>query len=302
MKRLALLPFLVLGCVDQAAEDDYSFADGPQGGGKSDSIYEKSAEDVHLVLAEVVDLAQFHFGDINTNAEHPQVVDEVATNIDSSRCQLLAQQFPFSEHDCSEAVLADLARAKPELAGAPLIYPAIHKGGFNQQAQPAFGEWESNTKLVRIVVAAKRAAVEAQTFAGIGFHRIGYEFRSDLMYTAYAPGSQGERLFKETLETNHLVTGKAKRLGAGTRASDGTDVVFFEYIYFLSQNVKRPWISGRYEWMPSSSGINFKPFAEFHANGARYRNWDPRPNHYRINHDQTGVVVDFRSQFDGLTR
>jgi hypothetical protein len=282
-------------------DDDYSFADAPQGDGKADGLYNQNANDVHLVLAEVVDLAQFHFGDLNTNDQHPQIADEVATHIDAGRCDFLAKLFPFSEFDCSAAVLADLARLRPDLAGAPLIYPAVHRGGFDQ-GEPAFGEWESNTKLVRIVVAAKRAAVDAQTFAGIGFHRVGYEFKSDFMFSVYAPGSQGERVFKETIETNHLVTGKAKQLGTGTRESDGADVVYLEYIYFLSQNVKRPWISGRYEWMPSSSGINFKPFAEFHANGSRYRNWDPRSNHYRINHDQTGVVIDYRDQFSDLPR
>ena len=299
MKRLALLPILLAGCVD-SPDDDYTFADAPRGDGKSDGIVEQSAEDVQLVLAEVVDLAQFHFGDVNTNDTHPDVVDAVATNITSSRCEYLAQQFPFSEWDCSTAVLDDLARLEPALAGAPLIYPAVHRGGFNQQAQPAFADWESNTKLVRFVVAAKRVAVEAPTFAGIGFHRVGYEFRSDFMFSVYAPGSAGERIFKETNETNHLVTGAPKRLGRGRRDSDGADVVYFEYIYFLSQNVKRPSFSGGYAWQPSSSGINFKPFAEFHANNTRYRNWDPRNNQYRINYDQTGVVIDERAHFSGF--
>ena len=300
MKSLALLPCLLLGCVD-TPEDDYSFADAPRGDGKSDGIVEQNARDVHLVLAEVVDLAQFHFGDVNTNDTHPEVADEVAANISASRCTFLAQQFPFSEWNCSTAVLDELARLRPALAGAPLIYPAVHRGGFTN-GQPAFGQWESNAKLVRIVVAAKRAAVDAQTFAGIGFHRVGYEFRSDFMYSVYAPGSEGERIFKETTQTNHLVTGAAKRLGTGTRESDGADVVFFEYIYLLSQNVKRPWITGGYEWMPSTSGINFKPFAEFHANNTRYRNWESRNGHYRINYDQTGVIIDFRDNFDGLPR
>jgi hypothetical protein len=299
MKRLALLPLLLLGCVD-APDDDYTFAGAPSGDGKADGIVQKDAQDVQLVLAEVVDLAQFHFGDVNTNADNPNVIDEVATNIKSSRCTYLAQQFPFTEWNCSAAVLADLAQLRPALAGAPLIYPAVHRGGFNQQAQPAFEQWESNTKLVRMVVAAKRAAVDAQTFAGIGFHRVGYEFRSDFMFSVYAPGSEGERIFKETIETNHLVTGAPKRLGTGTRESDGADVVFFEYIYFLSQNVKRPAFSGGYAWMPSSSGINFKPFAEFHANNTIYRNWDPHSGHYRINFDQTGIVIDERARFDGL--
>jgi hypothetical protein len=301
MKRIVLLPVLVLGCVDAPA-DDYTFAGAPRGDGKADGIVQKDADDVSVVLAEVVDLDPFHFGDVNTNNEDAHIPDEVATNITASRCDYLAQQFPFSEWDCSKAVLADVAKLRPALAGAPLIYPAVHKGGFDQQAQPALGQWESNTKLVRIVVAAKRAAVDAQTFAGIGFHRVGYEFRSDLMFSAYAAGSAGERIFKETIETNHLVTGAPKRLGTGTRDTDGADVVFFEYVYFLSQNVKRPWITGGYVWMPSTSGINFKPFAEFHANNTIYRNWDPHSGHYRINFDQTGLVIDERDRFDGPTR
>src|SRR5690349_13536867 len=183
MTRLALLPFLHLASVDTPADDDYTFTDAPRGDGKADGIVQQDANDVQLVLAEVVDLDPFHIGDVNTNNQDPHVPDAVATNITSSRCSYLAKQFPFSEWDCSAPVLADLAMLRPALAGAPLIYPAVHRGGFNQQAQPSLGEWESNTKLVRMVVAAKRAAVDAQTFAGIGFHRVGYEFRSDFMFS-----------------------------------------------------------------------------------------------------------------------
>jgi hypothetical protein len=294
--------FVFSGCLQTAGPT----SDDPSGG-KADDDWpvNKNNEDVHMVFAEVIDLenGQIHVGDLNTNNEHPDVPDEVAIGLRSADCQLLAQKFPFTEWDCSEAFLDAVVEHEGTLAGSPLIYPVVHRGGFDAGMVPSFGRWESNSKVIRIVVAVKKSAWDSPTFQGVGFHRVGYEFRVDFMFSDYEPGSLGEKLFKLTTETISLVEERGKVLAEGTRRDpDGDEpVVFVQYLYMLNQSIKRPWFTGDgYAWVPPSSGVSIKPFASYRDGGTTYRNWDSRGVDYRVDRDDKGIAVDYRSEFTGL--
>ena len=291
---LALL--LVAGCHDSdtVGPDDSHGDVGP--------VVNQDAEDVRLILAEVIDAAGLvHVGDRDTAAELPDPPAEVAGHVAAADCEPLGAVFPFSEWDCSEAMVDRIVDAHPALAGAPLIYPGIHTGGFTD-GEPSMGDWESHARPIRIVVAVKKAAFDADSFAGIGFQRIGSEFRSRFLREQYPEGGRGRELFDQTTDPVATLDVELKVLGEASRVLPGGDtepVVVLEFLYFAHDSIKRPSILGGFAWQPGSA-VSFKPYAAFRDGGTEFRNWDPRGKDYRAELGETGVIHDFRAELRGI--
>ncbi len=163
--------------------------------------------------------------------------------------------------DCSEA-----AQKLARLPGADRDSPALNS--WNLPVDNNGGNVSSRFyvgSLVEIRVVVKSAVLSSKTFSGIGFY---YEnMLAD--QTTFVPKDK-----LHIVSTNDV-----------TLASTGEMAKVLRFTLYM------PGEQGNSATGWSMDSVEFKPFAQFDADGKTYQNWDPSAKNYRIYRENSGAGV-----------